>query len=214
MKRGLLLLLLVVAFQIGHAQLFKEWFKQKKTQIEYLVKQIAALQVYIGYVQKGYEIADKGLTTIGNIKNGDFNLHRDFFSALKNVNPKIRNSAQVADIIALQIRIIQVQKRNLHRAKQSDGLTVKEVNYIAGVFSCLLEQTADNVEELTMLITAGNYDLSDDERIRRIDGLHRDMLDKYSFVQWFSDQTEILVTNRKKEQTDADISKSLLLDKK
>lgn len=214
MKKLMLLLLLTGMFQVSHAQLFKEWFKQKKTQIEYLVKQIAALQVYIGYVQKGYEIADKGLTTIGNIKNGDFNLHRDFFGALKNVNPKIRNSAQVADIIALQVKIIQAQQRNFQRAKQSEGLTVKEVDYIAGVYFRLLEQTADNVEELITLITANNYELSDDERIKRINALHADMQDKYGFVRWFGDQTDVLVTNRKKELMDAGVGQSLLLDKK
>ena len=54
-----------------------------------LIEQIAALQVYIGYAQQGYIIANKGLTTVRNIKNGDFNLHRDFLSSFKKVNPKI-----------------------------------------------------------------------------------------------------------------------------
>ena len=39
------------------AQTFAEWFRQSATQKKYLLQQIAALQVYIGYVQKGYSIA-------------------------------------------------------------------------------------------------------------------------------------------------------------
>src|SRR3546814_4811730 len=61
----------------AQATKWKEWFRQKKTQKEYLVMQIAALQAYIQVAKRGYEIAKTGLTTIGNIKDGDFNLHRE-----------------------------------------------------------------------------------------------------------------------------------------
>ena len=64
-----------------------------QTQKKYMLQHIAALQVYIGYAKKGYNIASKGINTVRNIKNGDFNLHRDFFSSLKNINPAIMNAA-------------------------------------------------------------------------------------------------------------------------
>lgn len=214
MKKGLFVFLLMGLFQFGHAQTFEEWTQQKKKQIEYMVQQIVALQVYIGYVQKGYKIVDQGLTTIGKIKNGDFNLHRDFFDALKDVNPRIRNSAQVADIIALQVSIIRMQKKNIEPVKKSDQLTIKEQDYIIRVYMRLLEQTADNIEELTKLLTANNYSLSDDERIKRIGLLHTDMQDKYGFVKWFTDQTNMLIGGRKNERRDAGIGRSLLLNKK
>jgi hypothetical protein len=214
MKKAGMLLVLVLVFQVSNAQKWKEWFKQRKTQIEYLVNQIGALQVYIGHVQKGYQIAQEGLTTIGGIKNGDFNLHRDFFGALREVSPKIRNSVQVAQIVALQISIIQMVERNLDRIRASDQLSAKELDYIIRVYRRLLEQTADNMGELLTLLTDDQYELSDDERIKRIDKLHEDMKDKYGFTRWFGDQTDLLVANRKKEQADAGIGESLLLDKK
>jgi len=65
-----------------HAQTFSEWFRQKKTQKKYLLQQIAALQVYIGYAQKGYRIAKEGLTTIGGFTKGEFDLHSDFINSL------------------------------------------------------------------------------------------------------------------------------------
>ena len=66
----------------AHSQTLAEWTQQKKTQIEYLLDQIAANKVLIDYVEKGYEISKIGLTTIQNIKLGDFNLHRDLFRSL------------------------------------------------------------------------------------------------------------------------------------
>ena len=89
MKKILTIFLLVIASCV-QAQNWQEWTQQKKTQIKYLVSQIAAYQVYATYVEKGYVIAKKGLTAIQNIKKGDFSLHDEYFTSLKNVNPKIK----------------------------------------------------------------------------------------------------------------------------
>src|SRR3954469_10258998 len=105
MKTILLVIATVLLFQSADAQTWDEWFKQKKTQKKYLVQQIAALRVYLDYLKKGYAVVHNGLNTIEHIKNGNFNLDRDFFSSLKNVNPAIKNTAKVADIIAFQIFI-------------------------------------------------------------------------------------------------------------
>ncbi len=77
-KLGLFTMVLI-SVEVCDAQTFDEWFKQQETQKKYLIQQIAALQVYTGYVQKGYSVAKKGLATIGSIKEGDFNLHSNFF---------------------------------------------------------------------------------------------------------------------------------------
>lgn len=135
MKKVLILFAVCCAMSCtdATAQTWDEWFRQKKTQRRYLAKQIALLKVYLGYLKKGYEIADKGLTTIHNIKNGDFNLHRDFFGSLKNVNPHIRNSAKVADIIAFQIYIIQSIRQVNNFCKNNEQFTPEEIRYVAAV---------------------------------------------------------------------------------
>lgn len=213
MKKVWVMWVMIFSVQFLQAQTFNEWFKQKKTQLKYLRNQIAALQVYIGFAQEGYQIVDRGLTTIGHIKDGDFNLHRDFFGALSNVPVAIRNSAQVADIIALQIKIVQVQTRNVARAKQSDQLSVKEVDYIVRVYWKLLGQSLDNMEELTDLLAGDKYVMTDDERMKRIDGLHRDMESKFGFARWFGDQTDLLVAGRRRDRNDVLVERELILGK-
>ena len=48
---------IILSTNIGHSQKWDEWFKQKKTQKKYLIQQIAALKVYLGYLKEGYDIA-------------------------------------------------------------------------------------------------------------------------------------------------------------
>jgi hypothetical protein len=182
------------------AQTWDEWFRQKKTQRRYLAKQIALLKVYLGYLKKGYEIADKGLTTIHNIKNGDFNLHRDFFGSLKNVNPHIRNSAKVADIIAFQIYIIQSIRQVNNFCKNNEQFTPEEIQYVAAVYSNMLFLCDASISELLMIIGTNQTEMKDDERLMRIDRLYDDVLDKQAFVKAFDSDVRLIAREREREQ--------------
>ena len=53
MKKLIIIMLLGMLVTGVKAQTFAEWFQQKKTQKIYLLEQIAALQIYTGYLQKG-----------------------------------------------------------------------------------------------------------------------------------------------------------------
>src|SRR5690242_14173593 len=102
MKNILLFVPMVICYA-SFGQNTQEWTRQKKTQIKYLLQQIAANKVYIEYLEKGYNIARKGLQAINDIKRGDFDLSFDFFESQKNVNPEIKTWTKVADVIAYQI---------------------------------------------------------------------------------------------------------------
>jgi hypothetical protein len=187
------------------AQTFNEWFRQKKTQRKYLIEQIAALKVYLSKLKKGYEIAQKGLNTISNIKDGNFNLHRDFFGSLKNVNPAISNSAKVADIIAFQIYITRDMKRVYDFCKTNDSFTPEEVRYIAKVHSNLLFLCDASLSELLTIIRTNETEMTDDERLLRINKVYDDMQDKRAFVHAFGDDTQMLAYEREKEKHETEL---------
>jgi hypothetical protein len=199
MKFIMILITGMILSTAAPAQTWNEWFKQKKTQKKYLVKQIALLRVYLGYLKKGYEIADKGLITIHNIKNGDFNLHRDFFGSLKNVNPHIKNSAKVADIIAFQVYIIQNIKRVNNFCKNNEYFTPEEIRYVAAVYSNMLFLCDASISELLTIIRSNETEMKDDERLVRIDKLYDDMLDKHAFVQSFDSDVRLIARERERE---------------
>jgi len=208
MKRIFFILLLSYS-SLCFGQNTDEWLNQKKTQEKYLKQQIAALQVYIGYAKTGYKIVNKGITTIQNIKKGDFNLHRDIISSFKNVNPRIKGYAKVGDIIAYQFRIIKQTKEMLKGARDAGQFTANELDYCSMVIGNLLNSSLDSIEELVTIITNGELSMKDDERIKRIDALYTDMQDKYSFVSSFSEEMGLLTVQRMRELHDIDISKKI-----
>lgn len=210
MKKILLFLLLFTsAAGTLQAQTFAEWFQQKKTQKKYLLQQIAALQVYIGYAQKGYNIAKDGLNTIGGFTRGEFNLHTDYFNSLKSVNPEVKRYAKVADIIALQIKIVQNYNRTYRQLNSSDAFSGDELAYISRVFGRLLDDCDKTLDELITITTDSKLEMKDDERIERIDKLYLDMQDKFTFSQSFSNDATSLAASRIKDKTDVQTSRVL-----
>ena len=209
MKKLLILFLFGMMATTIQAQTFAEWFRQKKTQKEYLIQQIAALQVYIGYAQKGYSIAQEGLNMISDFKRGEFNLHTDYFNSLKSVNPNIKKYAKVADIMTMQVAIIQGYSRNRRQMRESGAFNEEELDYIMRVLGRLLDDCENTLNELITVTTNGNLEMKDDERLERIAILYQDMADNYTFSQSFSNQTMVLAASRIKEYNDVQTSRAL-----
>ena len=208
MKIYILILSLVFSI-LANAQTLAEWTQQKQTQIQYLLDQIAANKVSIDYLEKGYEFAKTGLNTIQNIKKGDFNLHRDFFGSLEIVNPKIKTYARVADIIGYQVRIVKNISTTIKNLKESRQFNTDELDHSKAVFENLLDECVKNVDELYLIITSDELQMTDDERIKRIDQLYTDMQDKYSLCQSFSKECSVLAMQRLSEQVEIMMSKKL-----
>ena len=209
MKKIIIIASLLCFAESLSAQTFAEWFRQKATQKKYLLQQIAALQVYIGYVSKGYSIAKKGLNTIQDIKHGDLNLHSNYFTSLVTVNPKVKRYTKVADIISLQIDIARQASKTIKDCKNSHQLTTAELEYLQKVFTTLLDDCAKCLDALLNIITNGQLSMKDDERIAAIDKLYNDMADKQIFIRSFSNSSKGLCVQRENDQNNIIISKKL-----
>jgi hypothetical protein len=204
MKKIIILFLLASFTGGAKAQTFAEWFQQKKTQKKYLLQQIAGLQLYIGCIKKGYSIAQNGLTTISDFKNGEFHLHSDYFKSLKNVNPLVKNYSKVADIIFYQVQIVQTYRQAYKRIKKSNAFTPNEIAYMNRVFGRLMDDCYAAIDELIIVTTSGKLEMTDDARIERIDALYEEMEDKYSFLKSFSGETIAVADARAKEKNDVE----------
>ncbi|MEC5143096.1 hypothetical protein [Chitinophaga sp. 212800010-3] len=172
MKMCVLFLIALCMATASYAQGVDEWLRQKATQRKYLIQQIVALQAQIAQIKKGYEIAKQGYNTIHAIKNGEFSLHTAFFTGLKTVNPKVKKYARVADIIANQVTIVQVAHQSIRQARSSPRFASGELAAVSEITDALLSEVAKTIDQLSAVVLNGKYEMSDDERLRRIDNLY------------------------------------------
>lgn len=209
MKQSVLILGLLLFCAVAQAQTFSEWFKQKKTQKKYLIEQIAALGAYAKIARKGYDVARDGLSVIGSLKNGEFGLHMLYFNSLKAVNPTIAKHPKIAEVILMQMEIIQIKKNTVKRINAPKVMIAGEANYISEVFERLLDDCAGTMNDLTDVITAGQLEMKDDERIQRIDLIYKDMQDKYTFARNFSGEALMYAAERSAVQAEVKTGRAL-----
>lgn len=207
MKKLLFLIILLICTAC-QAQTLDEWFHQRKTQIQYLEEQIIALQFYNNYLQEGYNIVQGGLSAIHDIKDGDFNLHNDYFNSLKNVRTSVSNYSKTSGTINLQLQILQLSTV-INKALGSNSIQDNERVYIKAVMKGILQKCADNITDLTNLSTNGKLEMKDDERIKRIDAIYDDLKDKYTFTTHFKEQIETLALFRQRESGNIQALQSL-----
>jgi hypothetical protein len=202
------LVFLVVAFA-GQAQTFAEWFSQNSTRLKYYGEQIAALQVYIGQAEKGYQIVESGLGTVRDVKSGEFNLHNAFYTSLGTINPSVGKLAEVAEIAALQVAIVKRFSAALSRYRQDAHLRGDQITYIGNVYGTVLSVGLADVNALLDILTADKLKLSDDQRANRIRELDRMMRDRYAFTLAFTDQADLLTQQRQAEEMEMGMVKGL-----
>jgi hypothetical protein len=190
---------------MAKAQTFAEWFAQKKTQKQYLLQQIVALQVFSGYLKQGYQIATKGMSSISGSLKTENGLHTTYYSRMKSVDPVIKNNEMVKDIIAWQQDILV----RLQYITQISGLTADEKSYLGNVRAAVLKDCDQQLNTLQNVITDGKMEMSDAERIGLLTKIHTAMMDNYRFASGFSAQAKIYAAQKQQGLNEAAMEKQL-----
>lgn len=184
-SRCFMVSLLTLTVFCASGQGIKQWFSQKSTQKEYLLQQIAALKVYTGYLQKGYKIVNEGLHTIGDIKDGHWHLDKIFFDSLKVVSGTVRRDKRIQEIIRLQSETTALMNEAVKMVRKSEYFQTADLNYIQRVCNGIREGEERSGNELEKILQNGTYQMSDDERLKRIESIYRQVKERYDFVQSF-----------------------------
>jgi hypothetical protein len=182
---------------------------RSQADIRAMLKQIALIAVHVRELEKAIEIARDGLTTIHDIKNGEFHLHQLFFSSLQSVNPAVARYSKIAEIISDQISIITGFQNILRRLRTDKTLPVSELTYVNAVYTHLTDECSESLSNLIAITTDGPFEMTDDERIERIDGIYADIKDKYAFTQAFTMSTNSLVSETTNDEHETSYLKML-----
>lgn len=196
MKKTILLCLIAVLLS---SYLQAQQAKQKRM----LLLQIAALRTYVEYAAKGYKAVKNGLNFISDAKRGEVNLHGDYFTSLLAVNPKVRNYARAAEIVSLQVKILNTYKRTFREIQKDDLFHGSELDYIQRTFNRLLQSCDESIDTLLLITTSTKLEMKDDERIERIDKLYEAASEDYAFCEKFSGDIKVLAISKAKVKNDS-----------
>ena len=172
------------------------------TQLLLNVEKLTQFKQILSDMKKGYQVLSKGYNTIRDLSKGNFTLHQVFLDELMRVSPTVRNYKRVADIIRYQGLLVQEYKAAFSRFQKDGNFNPEELAYLKKVYDRLFKESLQNLDDLATVLTANKLRMSDDERLKAIDGIFADMEDKLEFLRYFNNKTMVLAIQKAREQQD------------
>ena len=201
MKPFLIFLLpiyLSLGFQKSNAQ------ADEAAQLLLNVTKLEQLKQILTDLEKGYTTLRTGYSQIENLASGNFSLHETFLNQLLQVSPAVKNYHKVAEIISYQLKLVRDYKQAFSSFKATGQFTANEISYLSQVYGNLFEKSLHQLDELTLVLTAGKLRMSDEERLEAIDRIHRDIQDKLMFLTAFNQETQVLAISRSRAKQELD----------
>lgn len=206
MKRIILLLIVLTAGTVSPKA------RAQTAEAEQLLlnwEKLTQLKAILENMYDGYRTLEKGYNAVKDLSEGNFSLHKTFLDDLLEVSPAVRNYRRVADIISNQLRMVSEYKTAYKRFREAGTFTPEEIRYLGNVYARLLGKSLQQLEELTMVLTAGELRMSDEERLKTIDRIYTGITDQYAFLRHFNSSTALLSVQRLREKAEIELSQKL-----
>jgi len=206
MRTFLLGMLLFVSLQ-GRGQ------ANELAQLALDIEKLAQFKQILTDLKKTYAVLFEGYTTIKNISEGNFNLHKTFLDGLWAVSPTVQQYKKIAGIVSMQVQLVKEYQTAYKRFSTQPVFSAGELDYIKTTHEKLLAASLKNLDALLNIVTANKLRMSDAERLAAIDALFASMEDKLVFLRHFNSSTSVLAIQRKQESAGTDALRRLYQSK-
>lgn len=180
------------------------------TQLILNIEKLAQLKEILQTMKQYYDILTTGYNAVRDISQGNFSIHSVFLNGLLEVSPSVKKYHRVVDIVEIQLQLVKEYKAALKRTRNSHLLHSGELAYLEQVYQHLLDESLKNLSDLTVVLTANQLRMSDEERLSAIDAIYEEMSNKLTFLRHFNNSTAVLLIQRDKEQKEAKAVQKLI----
>lgn len=172
-------------------------------------EKLSSLKSTLEDMYKGYATLKDGYTHIRDIAKNNFIMHQLFLDALWVVSPSVSGDPRIRNILDMEYRLIAEYKTAATRWGNNPVFSAQEISYISAAWSNLLDKSLQAVEELTLVLTDGQLQMSDAQRLQAIDRIDADIRGEYSALQRLDNGLAQQESQRRKETNDINALKQL-----
>jgi len=205
MHRILITLGLILLTVAGRPQTVADLIEQLVLDKEKLTAMKGTLQD----MYTGYETLKNGYTRVRDIAKANFSLHQVFLDGLWILSPAVGGDPRISGILNMEYSIVAGYKSASARVRSYPVFTAQELSYIINTYSALLEHSIQAVEELTMILTDHQLQMTDAQRLQAIDRIHTDVRGQYSAMVELNNTVSVQVAQRQKETNNINQLKQL-----
>jgi len=136
-------------------------------------------------------------------------LFGEYYQELLLVKNALATYNRVKDMIEKQAQIVSGYKQVSAILNQDKHFSASEVSYMSTVLSGILNQSVQNLNQLSMVINAFVTQMADADRLKIIDEAGNSIDKNYTDLEQFSQQTSLLSLQRAKDAGDIATTKAL-----
>lgn len=158
----------------------------QSAELEQLTLDISKLSQLKGILQDMYtyySILENGYNDVRDIAKGNFQLHLDYLNSLLAVSPSISDDPTIQAIAQAQARLLQIYQAVMSQVSSDPNLTAAETAHIKTACQDVLTAGAEDLDELSTVLTNGALRMSDDERLGAINRISDDLRTRLARLQ-------------------------------
>lgn len=197
--------------QIPIVQLVTDAIKKVIKAIDLNVQRLQNQTVNLQNLQKEIEnrMSKLKLDQINDWAQKQRQLYQDYYKELQKVKSTIAYYHKVKDISEKQLKILQEYRRAWNLFRQDKHFSNEELQYMQSVYDGILDQSAQNIDELAMIITEFKTSMTDAERLSLIDAASEMINKNYYDLVRFNQQNSLLSLQRAKSERDINTTKAI-----
>jgi hypothetical protein len=149
------------------------------------------------------------LSNIASISQQQKNLFSQYYQELFKVKALISDYEQVEHIINRQEQLVSLYKTSWANTQQDGHFNAAEMQQISSVYNGILQESAQNLDQLAKVINSFQTQMTDGQRMELIERISKQVDGNYNDLKKFTNQNIMLSMARAKDQQDVQSIKNL-----
>ena len=135
--------------------------------------------------------------------------YRKYYEELSRVKSIITYYQRIRDIMDKQVQLVDAYKTAWQKLQGDHHFTSKELEYMASIYGGILEESLKNIEQISMLVSAFQTQMSDAKRMELINKTADQLEENYTDLVQFNKRNFSISLQRSRTQQEVDYVKGL-----
>lgn len=200
-----------VQAQIGIAEIIKAGVKKVIKAVDLKIQRLQNKTIWLQNAQKTLEnaLSKLKLDEIANWTEKQKEQYRKYYEELTKVKAIISYYQRIRDITQKQVRLVNEYNRSWQLIRQDKHFTADELDYMAKVYSGILEESLKNIDQIMLLVKSFATTMSDAGRLELINKAAEQVDTNYDDLMRFNHQNVLLSLQRAKSAYEVETVKKL-----
>lgn len=181
--------------------------------IDLRIQRLQNKTIWLQNAQKQIEnvLSKLKLAQISEWSQKQRDLYKDYYEELARVKSAITYYKRIKEITAKQTRLISEYERAWNLIRQDNHFNASELDYIQEVYSGILGQSVQNIDQIFLVLDSFTTQMSDLKRLEIINNAADRIDDNYESLMLFNKQNMLVRLQRAKISNDVNKVKEFYL---